>query len=224
MWKKVEQALGKALPKTAIEELDKIIASAKKDRAFDDAIHAVCRKYVITAQIEGGSQAVAIKLLQSDLDQYPDEMKPVLKAILANWYWNYYQQNRWQFQQRTQTVQAPGDDFETWDLTRILAEAEKLFTGSLADPDTLKQIPVEKYSALLVAGTAPDKYRPTLFDFMAQDAITFYSLAEQRVRPQDAFDLSAGTAIFGPTDDFLAWKLPADNSSPIVKCSGCFKT
>ncbi len=223
MWKKVDEAMQKSLPKTAIEQLDKIIASAKNDKAFDDAIRAVCRKYQLTMQIEGGSQSVAIKLLQTDLDQYPAEMQPVLKAILANWYWNYYQQNRWQFQQRTQTAQSPGDDFETWDLKRILAESEKLFVAALAERETLKKIPVEKYSQLLVAGTVPDKYRPTMFDFLAQEAITFYRLAEQRIRPQDAFDLSAETDVFGSTPDFLAWKLPENSTSPIVKALELFQ-
>ncbi len=223
MWKKVDEAMQQALPKTAIEQLDKIIASAKTDEAFDEAIRAVCRKYQTTMQIEGGSQAVAIKLLQADLPQYPAEMQPVLKAILANWYWNYYQQNRWQFQQRTQTAQAPGDDFETWDLKRILAESEKLFIAALAERDALQKIPVETYSQLLVAGTVPDKYRPTMFDFLAQEALTFYQLAEQRIRPQDAFDLSAETAVFGSTQNFLAWQLPENNTSPIVKALRLFQ-
>ena len=29
--------------------------------------------------------------------------------MLANWYWDYFQQNRWRFMQRTQTAEPPGD-------------------------------------------------------------------------------------------------------------------
>ncbi len=217
MWKKVDAALEKALPKTAIEELEAIIKSASSDQDYDEAIRAVCRKYQIQGQIEGGDQAVSIKLLQKEIGQYPPATQPVLKAILANWYWNYYQQNRWQFMQRTQTSVPPGEDFVTWDLSRILDEADKLFTDALVDRATLQKIPVKDYDELLEAGTIPDEYRPTMFDFLAREAIQFYSIAEQRTRPQNAFDLSADTAIFASTDDFLAWKLPADSNSPIVK-------
>lgn len=205
MWKKVDDAMRKSLPQTAMEQLDKIIASATSDDAFDEAIRAVCRKYRINRQIEGGSESVSIKLLQADIPRHPAEVQPVLKAILADWFWSYYKQNRGRFQQRTQTAQAPGDDFETWDLTRILAESEELIVAALAEREALKKIPVEEYSRLLIAGTVPDKYRPTMFDFLAQEAFGFYRLAEQRIRPQDALDLSAETAVFGSIQDFLAW-------------------
>ncbi len=50
----------------------------------------------------------------------PEPMKPVMNAILANWYWNYFNQNRWQFMQRTQTENVPSDDFTTWSLPQLL--------------------------------------------------------------------------------------------------------
>ena len=50
-----------------------------------------------------------------------------MDAILAHWYWQYFQQNRWRFMQRTATAAPPGDDILTWDLARILAEIDKQF-------------------------------------------------------------------------------------------------
>ena len=43
-WKKVDEAISKGLPKTAIAELDPIIKSAIKEKAFPDAIRAVALK------------------------------------------------------------------------------------------------------------------------------------------------------------------------------------
>src|SRR5262249_29773946 len=52
----------------------------------------------------------------------------------------------------------------------------------------------------------PDKYRPTLFDFLAFDALSFYSSAEQAgAQPQDSFDLPADSPIFDPVEKFLEW-------------------
>lgn len=223
MWKKVDQALEKGLPKTAIEHLDAIIKSATAGEDYDEVVRAVCRKYQVQSQVEGGDQAVSIRLLQKELDQYPAAMRPILQAILADWYWNYFQQNRWRFMQRTQTSVVPSDDFATWDLNRILEEADKLFTAALADRAQLQAIPVEKYGKLLDAGTIPDSYRPTLFDFIAFEAIEFYGLAEQRSRPQGAFELSADTAIFGSREDFVAWNLPTESNSPTVKALRLFQ-
>ena len=135
LWKKVETALNQqGLPRTAIEHLDEIIASATADQEFDEVIKAIGRKYLIQAQIEGGDVSVSINRLRADLPSLPAPAQPVLKAILANWYWMYYQQNRWRFTQRTQMAAPPSEEFTTWDLNRILAEADRLFTDALERP------------------------------------------------------------------------------------------
>ena len=37
--------------------------------------------------------------------------QPAMEAILADWYWQYFQHNRWRFLQRTQTAAAPALDW-----------------------------------------------------------------------------------------------------------------
>ena len=130
-----------------------------------------------------------------------------MNAILAHWYWHYFQQNRWRFMQRTATGVSPGDDIQTWDLPRIFAEIDKTFEKALVDEKELKATPVAKYDILLEKGTIPDKFRPTLFDFLAFDAMSFYASAEQAgAKPQDSFELMADSPIFDSVDEFLKWE------------------
>src|SRR6185436_2952725 len=122
------------------------------------------------------------------------------------WYWQYFQQNRWRFMQRTTTAKTPGDDFTTWDLPRIFREIDAHFQQALSGADTLKRTPVSDFDAVLQKGTMADKYRPTLFDFIAYDGIGFYASGEQAAtRVQDAFEISADGPIFGTIDQFLSW-------------------
>ena len=44
--------------------------------------------------------------MRAELANRPAEMKPVMTAILAHWYWHYFQQNRGRFTQRTRTGEA----------------------------------------------------------------------------------------------------------------------
>jgi hypothetical protein len=98
---------------------------------------------------------------------------------LAEWYWHYFQNNRWRFMQRTATAQAPGKDFTTWDLPRLFAEIDQQFGKALAAADALKKVPVSAFDDVLQKGTLPDAYRPTLYDFVANEALKFYTSAEQ---------------------------------------------
>jgi hypothetical protein len=207
-WKKVEDATQKGLPKTAIEVLDPIIRDALRDKAYPEAAKAIARKIVLEGTIQGNKPEEKITRLQAELARAPQEIRPVLETILAHWYWHYFQNNRWRFMQRTTTAQAPGPDFTTWDLARIFREIDFHFQNALTAHAALKKIPIADYGDLLVKGDVPDTYRPTLYDFLAHEALTFYTAGEQAgAKPQDAFDIAADGPIFAPVAEFLKWKV-----------------
>ena len=207
-WKEVDAATGKGLPRTAIEKLEPIIQSALHDKAYAEAIRAIATRINLQGIIQGNKAEEKILLMQAAISNAPPEMKPMLDAVLANWYWHYFQQNRWRFLQRTQTAEAPSADFTTWDLPRILKVIDSQFQKALASEALLKETPISAYDALLEKGTMPDTCRPTLWDFLVHNAIDFYSADEQAGnQAEDAFVLQADSAIFGTVDEFLAWKI-----------------
>ncbi|MBM4050500.1 MAG: hypothetical protein FJ279_35850, partial [Planctomycetes bacterium] len=218
-WKKVDEAVNKGLPKTAIERLEPIIAAAIQDKAYGEAIKAIGRKIALEGNIQGNKPEERIFRLQGEIGKYPAEMRPLLEALLAHWYWHYFQHNRWRFMRRTQTAQEPGPDLQTWDLPRILAEIGKHFTAALADEKTLKATPVSAYDDLLVKGSVSDQYRPTMFDFLAHEALQFYSAGEQgAAKAEDAFVLAADSPIFADADQFMTWQpTTTDEDSPTLK-------
>ena len=146
-------------------------------------------------------------------------MQPMLEVIQADWYWQYFQHNRWRFMQRTATAAPPGKDFTTWDLPRLFAEIERHFQKALAAGEQFKKIPVQDYDELLSKGDMPDSYRPTLYDFVAHQALEFYNSGEQAAaRAEDAFELAADSPIFRPVEEFVAWKAESsDSESPTLK-------
>ncbi len=216
-WKKVEEATQKGLPKTAIEALQPILAGAIKDKAYPEAIKAIGMKISLEGQIQGNKPEERISRMADEISKAPKEMLPVLTAIQAHWYWNYFEQNRWRFMQRTATASAPGNDITTWDLPRIYSEIDKQFSKAIALAEPLKKIPVADYDALLEKGTVPDAVRPTLYDFLIHDALSYYSSSEQAAsKAEDAFELSADSPIFAPLDDFLQWKIKTTDETSIA--------
>src|SRR5262245_13593413 len=207
-WRKVDEAVSKGLPKTAIQELEPIIAGAMKDKAYPEAIRAIAKKIALEGNIEGNKPEERITRMKAEIAKAPKEMVPVMDAILAHWYWHYFQQNRWRFIQRTQTAQAPGADFTTWDLPRLFREIDSHFQAALASHAALKRIPVTNYSELLVKGDVSDLYRPTLYDFVAHEALKFYAAGEQAgAKPQESFEIAADGPIFAPVPDFQKWNV-----------------
>jgi uncharacterized protein YfaS (alpha-2-macroglobulin family) len=206
-WKKVDEAIRKGLPKSAIAELEPIIESALKEKVYPEAIKAIGKKIALEGTIQGNKPEEKITRMQAAIATAPAEMHPVMNAILAHWYWHYFQQNRWRFVQRTATGEAPGNDLTTWDLPRILAEIDKHFDKALAAEKELKATPIAAYDALLDKGTVPDTYRPTLWDFLAFEALGFYTAPEQAgAKAQDAFEFTADDPALAPAAEFLKWQ------------------
>ena len=218
-WKQVDEAVNKGLPKTAIENLAPIIEGAIRDKAYPEAIRAIAKKIALEGEIQGNKPEEKIVRLEAELAKAPKEMVPVMETILAHWYWHYFQNNRWRFMQRTTTGQAPGKDFTTWDLARLFAEIDKHYTAALSHAEELRKIPIAQYDDLLVKGAMPDAYRPTLYDFIAHEALAFYTSGEQAgAKAEDSFELTVDSPIFAPAEEFLKWQ-PAttDEQSPTLK-------
>ena len=219
-WKKVDDAVKQGLPKTAIDALEPIIKEALAEKAYGDAVKAIGRKIVLEGNIQGNKPEEKIVRMQAEIGKAPKEILPLLETVLADWYWHYFQNNRWRFMQRTAAAETPGADFTTWDLARLFAEIDKHFQKALApDASGLKKTGVSAYDALLEKGMLPDSYRPTLYDFLAHEALKFYMAGEQTAaKPDDAFEISAESPIFGSVENFLAWKPDTtDTESPKLK-------
>jgi hypothetical protein len=54
MWKKVDEALNKGLPKSALAEIEPILAGALHDKEYAEAIKAIAKRIAIESDIEGG--------------------------------------------------------------------------------------------------------------------------------------------------------------------------
>lgn len=216
LWKQVDAAIKKGLPKTAIKHLEPIIEGALAEKEYAEAVKALAKKISYEGQIQGRKAEENIVRLEAVIDKWPKEAQPVLETVLAHWYWNFFQQNRWRFMQRTQTDEAPGDDILSWSLPRILAEIDKHFTAALSSDEILKKTPIADFDDLLTKGNVPDSFRPTLYDFIAHEALRFYSSGEQAgAASQDAFDFSADTPVLGSVDEFLGWKIETTDDTSI---------
>lgn len=197
-WAAVDKAIAAGLPKTAIELLDPIAKKAIAQKAWGEAARAICRRIQLETEIQGGLGEEKIRRLTTALQENPKELQPILQTVLAQAYWDYFQQNRWRFLQRSKTSQAPGKDFTTWDLSLLFQEIDRQFQASLGAQAFLKATPVASFNGILVPGTVPDSYRPTLYDFIAHEALRFYTSGEQSVaHPSTRIEWLADVPVYG---------------------------
>ncbi|HKX60335.1 MAG TPA: alpha-2-macroglobulin family protein, partial [Verrucomicrobiae bacterium] len=215
-WKAVDEAIQKGLPRTAITNLDLIIPAALQDKAYGEATKAIARKIVLEGNVQGNKAEEKITRMEAEIAKAPRELKPLLQTVLATWYWHYFQNNRWRFLRRTATAATPGRDFTTWDLPRLFAEIDKHFAIALQSADLLQKTPITAFDDLLDKGSLPDRYRPTLFDFIGNEALRFYTSGEHAAaQAQDAFEISADGPMLSDVAAFLAWNPDSTDTNSI---------
>ena len=236
-WKEVERAKSKRLPQTAIEHLDNILSETKRNNKLAEWLKAFLERITQEASLKGRSAAEPIKLLQEKLPEVPQNLLPIANAVLAKWYWGFFSQNRWMFVKRTQTISvedsdnvsnessannnasAKDNDFTTWSLARLFQEIDKKFTDALSDKKKLADVSISSLYDFLDRGSLPEDLRPTLYDFIAHEALTFYESNEQAgARPEDYFQITENSKAMGNLNDFLSYvPQTTDTDSPTLK-------
>ncbi len=188
-WKKVKAFDQQGLPKSAVKLVEVIYSNAKKENNDNQFIKALLHraKYILT--LEENAQLTIIKDLKNEISQSAFPKRNILESILANLYWQYFQQNRWKFYNRTQTSEkVDTEDFRTWDLETLFAETHTYYQKSLQNGVLAQQTELKKFNEILNISSGSKKYRPTLYDFLTHNALDFYKTSETNItKPAYAF-------------------------------------
>jgi hypothetical protein len=191
LWQQVEKLERDALTKSALKVVSSISKKAKNEKNSPQIIKALlfASKYAMT--LEEDAQLNIIKDFKQEIVIAEFPTTNVLESYVANLYWQFFQQNRYQFYNRTKTdVKVDPVDFRTWDLTTLFNEITIHFDASLQNELESKQTPVAAFDAILHQQEGSEEYRPTLFDLLAQNALAFYATSENSItRPTAKFEI-----------------------------------
>jgi Bacterial Alpha-2-macroglobulin MG10 domain/Alpha-2-macroglobulin family/MG2 domain len=214
-WKKVDILFQeKGLPKSALEEVNKIYASAKKNKQDAQMIKALSYKLILQEQITENPGIKAILETEAELAVTREPAKSILNNLLASHYWSYFQRYRWQLYNRTETVNFKKEDIATWSVGDFHRKVGQLYLASLKDGKLLQQTKLEGYEAIIIKGTA--RYlRPTLYDLLAHRALEYFVNDERDLaKPAYAFEIKEDIA-FAPAAEFAAYRFTTKDENSL---------
>jgi len=211
-WKRVDSLAEKALYKDALDLTNAIYKKAKEENNAAQIVKALIHRFKFSGQVEEYSEEKVITDLQEELKTAGYPLKPILHSMLGDVYWQYYQRNRWQISQRTQTVNFKRDDIATWDVRTLVDQSIKEYQLSLQPKDSLKRTEINIYDAVLISQPRSREFRPTLYDFLAHRAVDFFSSAEADItQPADKFEIS-DPRYLGDYQEFLGMSISSGDT------------
>lgn len=206
LWKEVESAEGELKTQEAQKLVEEIFILSKKEVNVPQTIKAIIHQGKYLNILNEESELLFINLLKTEIKRSIGEEKAILQSLLAEVYMMYYNQNQYKFQGRTYVSESEKliDDFRTWDLMSIYNEVSKLYLSSVSEKELLITKPLVDYVSILENVTKESTLiSPTLYDFLANRAIDFFSNKQMMLQePINVFKLDK-TIYFNETASFI---------------------
>ncbi|HLN73979.1 MAG TPA: alpha-2-macroglobulin family protein, partial [Prolixibacteraceae bacterium] len=177
-WQTIDSLVRLRQPQSALQLINRIYDQAKASHQEEQLLKATLYRLNLEGSFMEDHYKVTIERTLQDLRWAKAPVKQILHSIVADLYWKYYQENNWRILDRTVTVNFEQNDLYTWDLRKIVSACMEHYALSLTDKDLLKNTPISSFAEILDKKEDSEKYRPTLFDFLAYRAIDLYASYE----------------------------------------------
>ena len=213
-WKTVDSLITKkGLTQSALEEVKKIYALAKKEKQDAQIIKALLYQANLQETTDETSTAV-FRILQAEIDNSNQPAKSILESIVAEKYLLYFQQHRYQLYDRTRTVSFKKEDVASWGVDDFHEKITRLYLASISNEKLLQQTKLEAFDPVIIKGNVRN-LRPTLFDLLANRALSYFQNDEKSItKAAYAFELD-DEKFFSPAASFSTMAISTKDSASL---------
>ncbi|MGG9960438.1 alpha-2-macroglobulin family protein [Ferruginibacter sp. SUN106] len=202
-WKKVEDLEKKGLTKSALAEVVTIYNLAIKDNNDAQQIKSSMYQIKYRNMVEEESHENNIFFTDTLIDKAKGPAKNILQSMQAEMFWQYLQNNRWKFYDRTKLKEDKNKDITTWSIDKIHSVISGLFKASLQNENLLKTTKLDAFAPIIIKGQNTKQLRPTLYDFLAHRALAYFMTDEnQLTKPAYEFKIN-DARVFAPAAEFI---------------------
>lgn len=175
-WKLVEQFAEKQLPESALKEVDAIVKQAQKENNSQEQIKALLYKMRFTHERNPDKTIDLIREFETFTfaNANPVE-KALLLSMTAELYLQYYQNNAWNINSRTELEGYTPEEMDEWTKNIFVDKIVVLIESSLAEKDLLQKTDVLVVEKLIMQGSDSRELQPTLYDFLSNRALHLLS-------------------------------------------------
>lgn len=220
-WKEVEQFDTDNLPQSALQSIDGILKKAIADKNSTQVIKALIYKNKYKRDIDYNDNEGILYDLQDITSQTSDiSEKALLHSMLAEAYTDYYSNNNWKINQRTNLSDTVPQDIKEWTEATFVNKIVNHIQLSVADVATLKRHTTSEYDDIINMGMDKLRY-PTLYDFLMKRAIDIAgSLENLRNRDFDAEHIGLGTQQLAlPAKEYIKLDIKQDPAYRMIAFS-----
>ncbi len=173
LWKQVDQAEKKSLPKTVIELTNKIFQKAEAEKNSPQMLKAYMWRMKYKDSLTPDSFYVNVEGLEEWVQTTPKPMdRAILHSLLAGIYSDYAASNRWQLLRRTEVIeQSPTSDLREWGPSTFVTQVKRHTTEALQDSVLLLDTSARTYIPFVKLGDTSAYYQHDMYHLLSSRGI-----------------------------------------------------
>lgn len=172
LWEKVQDYEKESLPKSALEEVEKIQQEAIKNNNSPEIIKTWIYKLKYETAINYDRLPEIITELENYNSVNKNEVeKAFIHYVLAKVYSDYYTRSRYLINQRTQVAGYVPEDIREWSSNNFIDRIAEHVRLSIQPAKELQKTTILDYKTVLEEGKSSRELRPTAYDFLANQGI-----------------------------------------------------
>ena len=216
LWKKVRQYTQKDLLKSALKTVDIIYTQAKAGGNENQVIKSMLYRISLQSKYQENFRVKSIRLFEKERQTASPVEKQLISSLLGQLYHGYFDSHLNKILNR-KTPAAAGDtslamrDARQWNL-----KIQQAYLASVSSPEASEMIPLSGFSAILQNDSSASSLWPTLYDLLANRAISYFSSNDARrwlPRGNTALD----TSLLAPAADFMKINFSNDTATATGK-------
>lgn len=213
-WKEIDTLITEQnLPKSALEKVNILYTKASANKQEAQVIKTLLYRMGLESQVTETDINAEYQLLQTQAEQaFSTAQKSILYCLQASLLKEYFNNNRWKFYQRSNTVNFIKEDIATWTADDFSTQLTWLYQDALKPAATLQQTSLAAYDAIIFEGNVRN-LRPTLYDLLAHTALDYFKSGEAYItKPSYAFTITEPAAM-GTAAIFLHYPFVSEDST-----------
>ncbi|MDR2953768.1 MAG: hypothetical protein LBV43_01645, partial [Prevotella sp.] len=171
-WERVDKFMEESLPQSAISAIDSILLKAIAEKNNTQVVKALIVKNKNNISIDKDNNLKLIADFEALATQANDvNEQSLLYSMLAELYYNYYENNRWNIRGRTALSDLVPDDIKEWTENIFIDKIIENLDLSVKEKNNLKGHTTKEYDDIILLGSDGERYYPTLYDFLMMRTI-----------------------------------------------------
>jgi TonB-dependent SusC/RagA subfamily outer membrane receptor len=159
---------------SASEVVDAIYKKSKRKHYDNQIIKCFFYQSKFLQVQDENYQSLVIQNLKSEVEESKGSAKALLSYIYADVLVDYYYNNNYSIDGRTDLQQNNSKDFKTWTKVDFQKEIDKTFAGLLSDEDELHKTTINEFASIFEISPYTDSKKISVYDFLQKKVIEYY--------------------------------------------------